>query len=393
MFVHGHQAAIVLKATIISIPKDYSKSLCNDSNYRGIALCSSIAKLLDIIVMTRNENALALSDMQCAFKAKHSTATCTYVVKEVAQYYINGGSDVYACFLDATKAFDRVQFSRLFEVLIDRRVHPIDLRLLLDLYKRQSCRTRWKGGTSPYFSVGNGIRQGSVISPVLFCAYLDILLLSLEEQKIGCHVGNKFYGCTAYADDIVLMSPTLSGLSSMLKQCDEYSQKYHLKFNASKSMCMRFGRLLPTDLPEINFSGAPITWVNQAKHLGNVLTYNLSEQSEINYKRGDLAGRVNSLKAKLPLTDDSISIKLFTSQCCHLYGCEIWNVCDQAIKLFVTMHNRSVRRILNLPYTTHTAYLPCISGGRPITEQIHNRISKFSEKLLKKNWPIGKTIF
>ena len=102
MFVHGHQAAPLLQATIISLPKDYSKSLSNDSNYRGIALCSSIAKLVDLIVMLRNEKALQLSDMQCAFKPGQSTATCTYVVTEAVQHYINRGSNVYACFLDAT---------------------------------------------------------------------------------------------------------------------------------------------------------------------------------------------------------------------------------------------------------------------------------------------------
>lgn len=381
MFVHGHQAASLLQATIISLPKDYSKSLCNDSNYRGIALCSSIAKLVDLIIMLRNEEALHLSDMQCAFKPGHSTATCTYVVKEVVQHYINRGSNVYACFLDATKAFDRVQFSRLFEELIKRKMHPVDLRLLLDLYQRQRCRTRWKGSTSQYFSVGNGIRQGSVISPVLFCAYLDVLLLELEKQKVGCHVGNKFFGCMAYADDIVLLSPSISGLRSMLSECENYCSKYLLQFNATKSVCVCFGRSVPNTLPDLFLLGDKMSWQSHVKHLGHIIMYNLSEEKEIAFKRGDIAGRVNTLLAKLPSVDNSIVMRLFNSQCAHFYGCVTWNLCDKSVDQFCTMYNRCVRRVLKLPYRTHKAFLPYLSKQPLSIVKIYQRCSKFIQTI------------
>ena len=377
MFVHGHQAAPLLQATIISLPKDFSKSLCNDSNYRGIALCSSIAKLVDLIVMLRNEKALQLSDMQCAFKPSHSTATCTYVVKEVVQHNINRGSNVYACFLDATKAFDRVQFSRLFGELIKRKVHPVDLRLLLDLYQRQRCRTRWKSSTSPYFSVGNGIRQGSVISPVLFCVYLDVLLLELEKQNVGCHVGNKFFGCMAYADDIVLLCPSISGLRSMLRVCEKYCSKYLLQFNATKSVCVCFSRIVPDALPDLFLFGDRMCWQSHVKHLGHVIMYNLSEDNEITLKRGDLAGRVNSLLTKLPNVDDNIVMKLFNCQCAHFYGCVTWNLCDKSVDQFCTMYNRCVRRVLKLPYRTHKAFIPYLSKQPMSIVKIYQRCFKF----------------
>ena len=389
MFVHGHIASILLQATIISIPKNLSKSLCDDNNYRGIALCSSISKLVDLIVMARNEDALQLSDMQCAFKAGHSTSTCTYVVKEVVQHYINNGSNVYACFLDATKAFDRVHFSRLFEVLVQRKVNPIDLRLMLDLYQQQRCRTRWKNSTSPYFDVSNGIRQGSVISPVLFCTYLDELLLDLEKHKMGCHVGNKFFGCMAYADDIVLLSPSVSGLRLMLGVCEKYCSRYLLQFNASKSVCVCFGRSERDALPDLFLSGERMGWQSHVKHLGNMIMYNLSEEKEIAYKRGDLAGRVNGMLAKLPNVDDCITLKVYQSQCIHLYGCQAWNLCDKSVAQMCTMYNRCVRRILKLPYRTHTVLIPHLSHRPPAIVQIYNRCYKFIQKIQCLNNRIG----
>jgi hypothetical protein len=104
-------------------------------------------------------------------------------MKEVVEYYLNRKSDIFACFLDCTKAFDRVKFDRLFEELLERGVQAADLRLLLDLYRRQHIRTSWKNNHSPYFGARNGIRQGSIASPVLFCVYLNSLLSKLRPKK------------------------------------------------------------------------------------------------------------------------------------------------------------------------------------------------------------------
>jgi hypothetical protein len=82
MTKHGHQPAALLSASIISIPKDFSKSLCDSSNYRGIALCSSIAKVFDLIFLARNKASLKTDDLQFAFKQNMGTAMCTLVLHE-----------------------------------------------------------------------------------------------------------------------------------------------------------------------------------------------------------------------------------------------------------------------------------------------------------------------
>ena len=68
-----------------------------------------------------------------------------------------------------------------------------------------------------------GVKQGGVLSPILFCVYIDGLLSRLKCAGIGCHIGLYFVGGLAYADDIVLLAPTVDALRRMLKLCDNYA--------------------------------------------------------------------------------------------------------------------------------------------------------------------------
>ena len=88
-----------------------------------------IGKLLDWVILLSCDKALSSNDSQFGFKPKHSTSQCTFVVKETVQYYLNGGSIVYGMLLDASKAFDRAQFIKLFRLLLS-----VICRLIATLY-------------------------------------------------------------------------------------------------------------------------------------------------------------------------------------------------------------------------------------------------------------------
>ena len=75
----------------------------------------------------------------------------------------------------------------------------------------------WNGQEHCIVLYSNGVRQGSILSPLLFALYLDGLLSELVECGVGCHWGNLFAGCLCYADDIVLLAPCPSALRMMLQ--------------------------------------------------------------------------------------------------------------------------------------------------------------------------------
>lgn len=93
---------------------------------------------------------------------------CIYVLKEIIQKYHSLNSTMFLCFLDASKAFDRVNHARLFEKLVQRGTPGYLVRILLFWYSHQSMTVRWGDAMSEHFHVSNGVRQGGILSPYLF---------------------------------------------------------------------------------------------------------------------------------------------------------------------------------------------------------------------------------
>ena len=383
VLIHGHLPGEILKSTITSIPKDANGDMCSDGNYRGIALMSCMAKLFDIVILMRNETALATSDLQFAFKPKLGTTLCTLVMKEIIKYYMQNGATVYGCLLDATKAFDRVRFDKLFLLLIKRKMNAIDLRALKDLYLRQCTRTTWKGHYSSYFTTTNGIRQGSIASPTLFCVYMDELLQQLKAKGVGCWIGRHFVGAISYADDLTLLCPSIQGLQLMLNVCEAFAQQYGMQYNPDKSICINFCKKTNVDLKvKLTVAGKILPWSTKVKHLGNILTSNLSEGAEIMHKKGDFIGRINALVSTLNTAPEEVILPLFQAQCCHLYGCQAWNLADSKVQQIFTTWNRGVRRMLKLPWLTHRRFLPHIAGLPSAEVMVYRRFVKMARTMI-----------
>ena len=245
MFIHGYTPADLLESVITSIPKDVRGDLCNKDNYRGIALCSALCKLIDIIIIDKYGNVLFTNDLQFAFKPKHSTNMCTSVVKEVCSYYQSRGSDVYICTLDASKAFDRVHFGKLFDLLRARKLPAMVTRLLLDMYTRQSMCTVWNSKTSNLFGTKNGVKQGGILSPILFCVYIDELLKRINDSGIGCHIGHLSYAGVGYADDVDILAPSIQSLQELLHICEDFGVEYNVLFNPKKTSCIQISTNRP----------------------------------------------------------------------------------------------------------------------------------------------------
>ena len=163
MLVHGIAPDDLLLGTMIPLIKN-SRAVkqCSD-NYRALTIGTGMSKLLDIVILDKQKDALDTSELQFGYKEKLSTTMCSFMVLETIEYYKSKGSNVHVLLLDASKAFDRVDYIKLFDKLVKKGMCPLTIRLLMNMYIRQKLQVKWNNHTSYKFNVTNGVRQGGVL--------------------------------------------------------------------------------------------------------------------------------------------------------------------------------------------------------------------------------------
>ena len=218
--IHGHVTVFLLLATLVPIVKDKLGNINASKNYRSIAISSLILKLIDWIILLLFGVTLGLDDLQFAYQPGCSTTMCTWAAIETISYFLRNGSEVYTCCMDMTKAFDLVRHSTLFRKLLQAGMSFIFVRLLLFVYMVQFANVRWNGEVSDMFTLCNGVRQGGIISAILYCFYVNELFQLLRKQGYGCWINGKFAGIFGYSDDNLLIAPSLHALQdSQTSQC------------------------------------------------------------------------------------------------------------------------------------------------------------------------------
>ena len=312
---------------------------------------------------------------------------CTWLATETIDFFLRNGSEVFVGVMDMTKAFDNVKQSILFRKLIDKGIPSIFLRLLLNMYVNQTANVRWNGNVSNTFNIGNGVKQGGVLSPRLYCIYTDELFSLLRRKRTGCWVEGKYVGILGYADDLLLLAPSRDGLQEMIKTCEKHTKSLNLSFSTHinpkkcKTKCMAFLNQ-NRELKNIKLVGKDLPWVKTAKHLGCKVDENhCGLNGDLMEKRAIYINKVNELTQEFhyahPLTKVKIN-NIFNS---YFYGSALWDLFgNEAVRLEKSW-NVSQRIMLGIPRNTHRYFIEPLSDTRHIMLSIYKRYIKFVQSI------------
>jgi hypothetical protein len=393
MLVHALPPDDMLFSTVIPIPKNNNVDRSASENYRGITLSSVLGKIFDLITIHRFRDRLVTSDLQFGFRPKRGTDMCTMLLKEIISYYLSNDSSIYCIMLDATKAFDRVNYCKLFRELMMRNLPATFTRLMLNMYCSHFTRVTWNGSYSNFFKVYNGVKQGAIISPVLFCIYIDGLLRRLEDSRTGCYMGQFFAGALAYADDLTLIAPTPRSMRRLLALSTEYASEFDIIFNGAKSKCLYFTSAKRNILnvgpnPVFTVSGKPIEYVDFYPHLGHILTSKLDDTLDILSRRNKMCGQINNVLCFFSKCADTTKAKLMASYCYNLYGSTLWDLGNPNIESICCTWRKGLRRAFNLPYDASSKLLPGLSSTLPIMDELCKRTLGLIQRCLQSDCPV-----
>ena len=185
---------------------------------------------------------LELPDVQAGFRKGRGNidqiANICWIIKKKTEFQKN----LYFCFIDYAKAFDCVDHNKLWKILKEMGIPHHLTWLLRNLYAGQEATVRTGHGTTDWFQIGKGMRQGCILSPCLFNIYAEYIMWNagLDEAQAGIKIAGRNINNLRYADDTTLMAESEEKLKSLLMKVKE-SEKVGLKLNIQKTKIMASG--------------------------------------------------------------------------------------------------------------------------------------------------------
>ena len=315
---------------------------------------------------------------------------CTLQRNCPVTYFVHKGSDLYSLVVDATKAFDRVNYCKLFRILLRKNVCPFICRLLINMYINQKLRVKWGDTFSEYFTVSNGVKQGGVISPMLYCLYIDDLIEELKASNVGCYMGAVYAGIDLY--DLTLLAPSVQALRIMLAICLNYASRFDIKSNDKSQLIIFRSKMNHFICPKITINGVELKPVHHIIHLGHVIHDDIFK-SDASKCISDFNTQCNIFFADFKNSSSFIRNHLFLKYCTSFYGVQFLPIYDRKLmKDLYVAWRMAVRRVWKVPWTTHSNLLPHLAGVMPPELAFAKRTISFIRLLLNSNNKVVRTI-
>ncbi|KAI4885603.1 hypothetical protein NFI96_005381 [Prochilodus magdalenae] len=336
------------RGVIVKIPKKGSLSDCN--NWRGITLLSIPSKIMTKIIIQRISEAVdaQLREEQAGFRRGRGCTDHIFALRNIIEQCTEWQRQLYINFVDFQKAFDSIHRESLWRILRAYGI-PMEIVLLIkSFYANFSCCV---GNSDIYFEVGTGVRQGCVMSSLLFNLVIDwVMRHTTEDEPRGIRwTLSTNLEDLDFADDLALLSHTHRHMQEKTTHLNTFAQQVGLHISRTKTEVMT---LNTTNTTPISIEGEDLPMVESFTYLGSMVKQDGGAGRDIQSRLSKDRGIFCSLSNIWKTTQYSIRIKLRLYQSLVLstllYGSECWRMTDSDLNKLSVFHTKSLRRILGI---------------------------------------------
>lgn len=343
-----------LISTFITLPKKRNPKQCQD--YRTISLMGHTLKTFLKVIHARIYRKLEqdISDTQFGFRNGLGTREALFALNVMSQRCLDMNQDMYLCFIDYTKAFDKVRHDQLLKLLKEKNLDSRDINIISNLYYNQRAVIQVEENTTEDIEIKRGVRQGCVLSPLLFNIYSeDIMNKALADQEHGIKINGRPVNNLRYADDTVLIAETLQDLQELIDAVGKTSEEHGLTLNTDKTKFMVITKSTQ-NIGNIYIHDQPIERVKKYNYLGTLFNETVDNSQEIKTRIEKARGTFMKMKKVFCSRDLSLELKIRLMRCYVLsvlyYGLESWTLKKNDMRKMEAFELWIYRRILRISW-------------------------------------------
>ena len=343
----------------IPLYKGKNTSTMEVNNYRGITLLTIFNKLFEVIMWKRIEKwwgeTGAISQLQGACRKGVSCVHSAFILQESIATLLETYNKVFVTYLDVSKVFDGVWIGGLFYRLWQIGIHGKTWRILHNSYKDFKCQARVQDQTSEWYPLTCGIHQGGYLSLVKYLAFINSLLITLEESNLCCSIYGISVSPLGYADDIATASTNKVKTDKVLKIVYDHSCLWRYSFNPKKSAILVYGERerenrINAYYRSYKLGNDAIKEAHSYDHLG-LKNNSVGQNKDRLVEKISKGRKALNAASGLGLKPGGLSIKacslIFWSLVIPIvtFSCELWVLNDEDIRLLEDFQAYAGRRV------------------------------------------------
>ena len=374
---------------VVTFPKKPNTKRCEE--HRTISLISHASK---IPLKTMYERIYAKVDDfikkdQFGFRRKIGTREAITTLRVIYEKMIEFGQNLYICFVDYEKAFDRINWQKLMECLKQVGLDWRERRLIWELYTNQTAVITVGEDLTEPAQLGRGSRQGGILSTIIYNVYSQFMINeALEDNEDGVVISGTREPSIRFADDKAMISNSNAGLQRIMDSLNVTGKTYGMKINLTKTKVMRITHLKNRTM-KIVVDGKVLEVVEEFKYLGSVITKD--GRCETDIKRRIARAKASFTENEILLTSNTnlqlrkrfIKAVVWSNA---LYAAETWTLTSTDVKRLEAFEMWCWRRMLKINWmdkVTNEDVLMLANESRRIISVIRQRQKKWIGHIIR----------